>query len=424
MDSSSSLGRCVPYVCIPHAAMRGKWRQCKQCNWCTPKGQHFCGGCGCVLQDYSPQINSTNPSRQLTNSDAKMSQGRGNGKGRGNGWNCLKTPSTGGGASPAMRRRWPRRRAEEPQVETVLVEDDAQTVNAEEERIADIKEQMESLNYIIASVKGRSDPTSSQVRTGAQNQLKAFRIQVTKAKPLPEQESTLLELVERKTQQCDTAAENFRKAQEAHRACLAELAGVKQQLAEVQDAIGKEEDAGMKDVNESIITAGQFDMLTSFTKMMQQDEAEETRRALHRLKVFLNAVGMTPTVSRHSSPSPPGAMGSKAAGAGGLNATVQAGASTPMPSAVPAERGLYMRAARKAPPKPRHGRDRPVSMDPYSELARGRDSRSRSQSLEQLREMKLVGRRIPAKSVAPAFYRYPNVSDQGFHAPGAVDDEL
>ncbi len=78
------------------------------------------------------------------------------------------------------------------------MEDDAQTVNAEEERIADIKEQMESLNYIIASVKGRSDPTSSQVRTGAQNQLKAFRIQVTKAKPLPEQESTLLELVERK----------------------------------------------------------------------------------------------------------------------------------------------------------------------------------------------------------------------------------
>ena len=33
------------------STMLGEWWKCRLCQWCTPKGQFFCGGCGAAFKD-------------------------------------------------------------------------------------------------------------------------------------------------------------------------------------------------------------------------------------------------------------------------------------------------------------------------------------------------------------------------------------
>ena len=69
---------------------------------------------------------------------------------------------------------------------------DAHTEHAEQEQVLGLKEQMSTLNAVIASLKGRADSMAQRLVADAQDELARLRVQVTQSKPLHLQVQTFM----------------------------------------------------------------------------------------------------------------------------------------------------------------------------------------------------------------------------------------
>ena len=97
-------------------------------------------------------------------------------------------------AAGGQRSRWRQRRRGIPkpiEADVGLEDQDVETVDAENERILSIKEEMDTLDQVIAMIKGKGNAMATQLRTGVEEQLKVLRIERTKRKPLHMQVRTL-----------------------------------------------------------------------------------------------------------------------------------------------------------------------------------------------------------------------------------------
>ena len=142
--------------------------------------------------------------------------------------------------------------------------------------VASVKEQMDSLNAILASVKGRQDVTSIRVRESATAELKSLRIAVTKTRPLAQQKKTLDELVVRKRAEFDTleaaltvATANWERARDEMQEALA-------QLADVELAITEQEVAGSL----GSLDSSHFLLLESAAELVQPQYVSFVKQAL------------------------------------------------------------------------------------------------------------------------------------------------
>ena len=126
-----------------------------------------------------------------------------------------------------------------------------------------ITTQMESIQTLIYSLRGRTDEYSLKCRAGLENDLHLLRIRRTKLKPLVDQTSILEALVEKRSS-CFTASEEaVQKAIAEMEAARESLMVAQQQLLQVKEMKAKEDTATMARQAEEKIP----DNLSSVNKM-------------------------------------------------------------------------------------------------------------------------------------------------------------
>ena len=177
--------------------MPGQWWKCRECAWFTPKGHRFCGGCGSQYQDAPNGAHRSNQKWQDNGHGTSQARPR---NGESSQWS---------GHTP--KGRWRKWKHQETTADTPEKNEYMQYV---EEEVTSMKDQMESLDVVIAALKCRTDPVAEQLLDQSKDQLRDFRIQITKSKLLENQLETLTELVERRTLQVDAAGEHLRTARE------------------------------------------------------------------------------------------------------------------------------------------------------------------------------------------------------------------
>ena len=132
----------------------------------------------------------------------------------------------------ARQTRWGRANQNASRSDTVIG-DPAEEVqpdrNADEDVLLSINEQIETLDGIISSLRGRTDSIATVLLQSSRCQLRDLRIQATRTKPLEDQVRTLAELVERKSAQLQIASAALAKATEHHRWVAQALANAQQE---------------------------------------------------------------------------------------------------------------------------------------------------------------------------------------------------
>ena len=272
------------------STMLGEWWKCRLCQWCTPKGQFFCGGCGAAFKDLqaAPSHNDSVGNHALRGRPAAIAA---SGAVTPNGKDVRSI------AKPAGRLgeggRWRRQRASQSAaVAFGLDQADADTEDAEVSRVSALKEQMASLDAVVASLKGRTDEFAAQMTFNAKAQLRELRVQITMTKPLQVQLQTLEELVERRTLQHRQAEQDMKAAKDAWELAASDVEYARKQLSDVQKQIKDEEMADK--VPDHGITGFQFKELGALSRLLPPAEAEQAAKALEMLKPLLVVAGMTP----------------------------------------------------------------------------------------------------------------------------------
>ena len=158
---------------------------------------------------------------------------------------------------------------------------------------------METLDAIIASLRGRSDPVAVQWMESSKRQLRDLRIQATKTKPLEDQVQTLTELLERKRSQLEVASATVAKATEHYNRVSEEFAGVNEELAVVKEKHAEE--IALNAENVFTMKGGHMMELDKLASLLPLDQADVAKQGLRLLVPLLTAAGMTPAPSTAAS---------------------------------------------------------------------------------------------------------------------------
>ena len=164
---------------------------------------------------------------------------------------------------------------------------------------------MGTLDGVIESLQGRSDPVAVQWLESSKRQLRDLRIQATRTKPLAVQVQTLTDLVEKRETQVAIASATLLKAQEHLERMTAEFETAQAELAHVKDMHAQEtrKPSGTVGVN-----GGHVMILEEMAKELPEDQAQVVRQGLRLLLPVLTAAGMTPIPSPAGSVSPRAGM--------------------------------------------------------------------------------------------------------------------
>ena len=250
--------------------MSSKWWKCAACQLHSHVSSYFCGSCGV----------------QRSSNVAAQSH-----------------DSTHPYPAPPYGNRWSRRRPAKKKSPQPNAE-----AKAPQESLSQPHKRLAALNKIISAMRAEAMESLPDLYHSLQQEHKAMRIAVTREKPLPEQQKTLQELVERKNANLAKKQELLVTAQQAVEAAQQELAEAQQQLAVINAQLANmQPPQPVHQPQDEQIKGYHLQQLQTLIKLAAPSHAEVAIRAINSVFPFLQMDGVTPTPSviEMQDPDPP-----------------------------------------------------------------------------------------------------------------------
>ena len=300
--SPRSLQSAIGRLSCHHGHTMGKWWKCRSCSWYSAKGEAKCGGCGAAYVRKPPGVVPAHGSPAATAAASSTSWSIGcAGQGSVNRWSKWKH---------ARDKVWSQAEWEQWNAEMRIPDSTAVAVVSDMEvdiatpkvDCAAVRCQMQSLNAIIAAMKGRQDAIAIAASANAEKELKALRIQLTLSKSLEEQLGTVSALTERRLEARDAAAAALIAAQENAEMTEVEYLEAHAQLEAIKQKIG------LKQAEESILevagafTGLQMEKLKKAAASLESSKAAIFVECLDVMEPLFRQAGMTPDIHVASRP--------------------------------------------------------------------------------------------------------------------------